>query len=519
MDERYTRLFSLVENQYAVGSPVLIVAGALLKDNKTDRVLAQIKLRNISSKVVKAAKVLVFPVDITGNPLGDKTEYQYLDLHVGRDVDFGQKEPVYLPDKTARGFSITVIEVVFDDNTVWTASGAPWAALKPLQRLSDTIDNEELRKQYKIKFGEQCIYEFQNEGELWYCACGALNHIEEAECHRCGIVQKDISTANHDSMLAECNERLRIGQETTAEKRRVQEQQEKEKKAVAEAKKKKLKKTIAIVIPLIVLIIGAFLLISKVIIPNHKLNSRYKHAISLIEKGSYEEGQHILETLDGYKNSDKWILEAKKGIQYDEAIQLIEADKELEAYAKLYKLGNYKESRSLASELLGKIDDRYNSAKSLIEKGSFDEAISILEGIRAYKDSIDLLAEAKKGSQYDEAVQLMETGNYKDAYTILEELGKHDLINSNKYERALALISTKDYEEAVALLSSLGEYKNSVQLVDECYIQCCGEYLYEQIKNASIGDTITFGSYEQDNNLSNGTEVIDGNTYITMHLN
>ena len=163
----------------------------------------------------------------------------------------------------------------------------------------------------------------------------------------------------------------------------------------------------------------------------------------------------------------------------------------------------------MASELLGKIDDRYNSAKSLIEKGSFDEAISILEGIRAYKDSIDLLAEAKKGSQYDEAVQLMETGNYKDAYTILEELGKHDLINSNKYERALALISTKDYEEAVALLSSLGEYKNSVQLVDECYIQCCGEYLYEQIKNASIGDTITFGSYEQDNNLSNGTEVIE----------
>ena len=32
MAERYTRLSSLPENQYTIGSPVLIAAGALLKE-------------------------------------------------------------------------------------------------------------------------------------------------------------------------------------------------------------------------------------------------------------------------------------------------------------------------------------------------------------------------------------------------------------------------------------------------------------------------------------------------------
>jgi len=37
MNERYTRVFSLPENLYATGSPVVIAAGALLKDNQTGK--------------------------------------------------------------------------------------------------------------------------------------------------------------------------------------------------------------------------------------------------------------------------------------------------------------------------------------------------------------------------------------------------------------------------------------------------------------------------------------------------
>ena len=47
MAERYSRLFTLSNDLYTAGSPVVIAAGALLKDHQTGKVLAQLKLRSI----------------------------------------------------------------------------------------------------------------------------------------------------------------------------------------------------------------------------------------------------------------------------------------------------------------------------------------------------------------------------------------------------------------------------------------------------------------------------------------
>ena len=41
MAERYTRLFSLPQDLYATGAPLVIAAGALLKDTQTGRVLTE----------------------------------------------------------------------------------------------------------------------------------------------------------------------------------------------------------------------------------------------------------------------------------------------------------------------------------------------------------------------------------------------------------------------------------------------------------------------------------------------
>lgn len=46
MNERYTKLFALSENLYTEGAPVVITARALLKDNQTGKILAQLKLKN-----------------------------------------------------------------------------------------------------------------------------------------------------------------------------------------------------------------------------------------------------------------------------------------------------------------------------------------------------------------------------------------------------------------------------------------------------------------------------------------
>ena len=61
MSERYGRLYSLPENLYAEGAPVIISAGNLLKDTQTGKILAQLKIKNISSKIIKAAMDMSSP--------------------------------------------------------------------------------------------------------------------------------------------------------------------------------------------------------------------------------------------------------------------------------------------------------------------------------------------------------------------------------------------------------------------------------------------------------------------------
>ena len=53
MSERYTKVYECPQNVYSENSPVVISAGALLKDNQTGKILAQLKIRNITNKVIE----------------------------------------------------------------------------------------------------------------------------------------------------------------------------------------------------------------------------------------------------------------------------------------------------------------------------------------------------------------------------------------------------------------------------------------------------------------------------------
>ena len=140
MSERYSRLFSLPTNLYTEGSPVLIAAGALLKDNQTGKVLAQLKFRNISQKAIQSVKVKVNAYDTAGCPLAGMDSFSYLDLSVAANEEFGQSKPIYLPDATTRAFSVEILSVVFADHEVFTpaavsiAKEAPKEVIEEVQR-------------------------------------------------------------------------------------------------------------------------------------------------------------------------------------------------------------------------------------------------------------------------------------------------------------------------------------------------------------------------------------------------
>lgn len=74
-----------------------------------------------------------------------------------------------------------------------------------------------------------------------------------------------------------------------------------------------------------------------------------------------------------------------------------------------------------------------------------------------------------------------------------------------RYQKAVRLYTEGSYEEASSLFARLGDYKDSAD-----YAGRCEEILrMAAIRNAKTGDTIVFGSYEQDNDTENGTEPIE----------
>ena len=104
----------------------------------------------------------------------------------------------------------------------------------------------------------------------------------------------------------------------------------------------------------------------------------------------------------------------------------------------------------------------------------------------------------------NKAMKLLDSGDYDSAYALLEELGKSDVIAAHKYNEALTLMNSGDFEAALPLLEGLS-YRDS----EDKYILAKAKYQQSLIKTAQVGDTVLFGSYEQDNNRSNGKEDIE----------
>lgn len=208
MSERYLKLFSLEENLYIPGSPVLIAAGALLKDTQTGRILGQLKLQNISDQPIKAATVELIPLDTVGNPLGEPVSYQYLDLEITRDAYWGSQDPIRFSDPSTRAYTASVKEVIFSDNGIWTAQNSAWKALPAKTTLETQLDDFELATQYRMHFGLDCQYAYQTAEDLWYCPCGAVNHQGERACHSCQKDSNELAGVDWDLLREEAAERV-----------------------------------------------------------------------------------------------------------------------------------------------------------------------------------------------------------------------------------------------------------------------------------------------------------------------
>ena len=384
MSERFTKLFSLPENLYAEGSPLVIAAGALQKDNQSGRVFAQLKFKSITGKTIKAVKVKLFPLDTIGNAIDGEVPQEYLDLKTVRDADFGQKTAIAFPNASTRGFAVEVTEVYFADNSVWSGSGAKWEALPQPETLESALGDRELVKQYRIKYGADSKFAISEHLDLWRCSCGAWNRNGE-KCHVCGMELWFLKAADLEELKAERDARLK-----------AQRQKAEAEKQAAEAKTKKTKKLAMIIVPIIVVAAVAAVLISGSV----KKSNAYNEAMALAEALKYDEAIAAFLELGNYKDSAEQVKITEKAKEedtkresYNNAVSLFEAGHHPEAYAAFEALGDYLDSK----EYLNRYERIYvllsethedNGKKGFSRTYEYRDGLLIKETGTAYGDTL-----------------------------------------------------------------------------------------------------------------------------------
>ena len=196
---------------------------------------------------------------------------------------------------------------------------------------------------------------------------------------------------------------------------------------------------------------------------------------------NYESAIRMLESISGWKDADEQIYACQKKIE------------ELKAKAEAERL----EAERKAEEHRIAVEKAKKKAKKVFAIGT-----PIVCACFAFV--LVLITVIIPKQKHNQAMELISSGDYDSAYELLEEIGDNETIASNKYDRAIKYIDSGNYKAAYMLLDGLS-YKDSAEKFASSKLK------YEQaiIRKAKVGDIVYFGTYEQDNDTTNGKEDIE----------
>lgn len=257
MAERFERLFSLPNGLYKEGFPVVVIAGALLKDKETGSVVVQLKFQSLSEISIKALKVGLVAYDVSGKEIEGVSEYQYLDLDISNGQEFGPQKAIMMPNEITRSFSINNISVVFIDGT--TKDIEDFIKELPKRRtLTSVLKNQELVKQYQLETNDIACYVPQILSDLYFCPCGSWN--SKAVCAKCGLEISRAATVYDIPMLEKkMYARMDVERVENERKRELSKKLELEKKIQNKKVMQKNTRTIIALLLLMIIVASVFL--------------------------------------------------------------------------------------------------------------------------------------------------------------------------------------------------------------------------------------------------------------------
>ncbi len=402
MNTRYTNLFYLDKNLYLEGAPVIIKAGALLKDNNTGNILAQLKFQNVSNKKIKYLKVTLKLIDSLDRDLSEEVVKEYLDLDIELGEDFGSKSPIFINNPSARKYSAHVTEVGFVHHDCWSAAVVEWDKLPELTLLPEELNEYALRA-YKERFGNEATYAPLQYKDIWVCSCGTANPNASSSCVHCHsdlneMLDIDKATFNNDSaynkalslisqntltslkeakeILSELSDwretqvLLANCESTIAELEATQAKEEAE-----EARKMKIIRRVCAIIGGAVVL---FLIFIAIIFPASMESSAKKK----IKEGNYKEALEIYERLDRHWAEGLNIFASENGYYYEK-----QCDTYAEALDKYISSGNVNAIKEIEDASLTFYLHEYEPTlvtNSLNQRANYNYALSLIKSDERY---------------------------------------------------------------------------------------------------------------------------------------
>ena len=312
MSERYSILQHNTNTYRVVECPLILTSHALTKDNQTGNIFIQCRFENVDSKPIKALYIDVLCVDVTNQALQSVDNFSYLDIDVGQYQSFGDKTPVYLPDKETRSISISPKKIVFSDGSTWSnESDAAYELLKANQKRIAELG--ELTDQYRRELHSICAFSDKHsclparKDGFIICGCGKVVLDNAKSCPLCGVEFEKLFALNDADKLQAGLEQYKQEQ---AEREEQERQAAEEKRKHAEEMKQQTIKTakkVGIIGGCVAVLVAVCLLVVQVIIPN----VRYSMASNAITAGNYEDAISTFEDLEDFKDSQEKIKEAQ----------------------------------------------------------------------------------------------------------------------------------------------------------------------------------------------------------------
>lgn len=266
MSDRYRQVKLYKTFQFCPNSPIDILKGALYIDNKTNKIVFQLKFINMQNKNIKAIYINVKGFNELGEKLEDK-EYSYLDIYARKGKEFGTNQLKELDDNTIRNITVKIDKVIFEDNSIWENKEEHLVERTELKLIPEKYNNIVVNKLNETNTDIKTFYFPTEKDAYWSCLCGTYNSKENNACYKCCLNKEKVFKYFKEDSLKKDFEK--------------QEQKNKQMKKQKEEKKEKLFKKAKIILPIIFIIIIIILAIFTIY---NKINPSAK---DVLKEGDY----------------------------------------------------------------------------------------------------------------------------------------------------------------------------------------------------------------------------------------